>query len=282
MSSARMPPRPSRARKCSQDRPRSWYGRSVPWNVARRRHRREPLGRLPGEQVAERPVGVHLDQRQVLLAAVDDLLQHLAGGQLALAAPADRLQRRLELPVVQLHPLPADPHQRHLQPGQLGQLLGADRAVADDQVDPEVDELLAGRTRSRRRPCRTAVLLRVRVVSFRPTALRPAQAGSCTPNPAACSRGAAWRRKSCASPGVERHRRRLGVQQRLVQRREQPDGAAEPGQQRLVGSARQPGHPGAGPQVARPAGRGWGRRPTAARTPAPSRRCPAPARSAGS
>ena len=32
-------------------------------------------------------VGVHLDQRQVLLAAVDHLLEHLARGQLALAPP---------------------------------------------------------------------------------------------------------------------------------------------------------------------------------------------------
>ena len=37
-----------------------------------------------------------------------------------------------------------------------------------------------------------------RVVSRMPMLLRPAHAGSCTPYPAACSRGAAWRRKSYA------------------------------------------------------------------------------------
>ena len=73
---------------------------------------------------------------------LDHLLQHLAGGHLAGAPPVDRLERGPQLPVVQLDPLPANPHQRHLQPRQLGQLLGVHHAVADHQVDPEVDQLV--------------------------------------------------------------------------------------------------------------------------------------------
>ena len=43
---------------------------------------------------------------------------------------------------------------------------------------------------------RLAAFAAKRDVIFSPTALRPAHAGSCTPNPAACNSGAAWRRNS--------------------------------------------------------------------------------------
>ena len=123
--------------------------------AARRRSRRrvdrlEAAVGLAGEQVAEPAVGVHLDQRQVVVgrsvqAGQQRIRSRHGPGPAALEEP----QRGAEVPVVEFDPPAAQPDQRDLEPGQLGQLLGVQLLVADGQVVAEVDQVAAGRTSGR-------------------------------------------------------------------------------------------------------------------------------------
>ena len=208
----------------------------------------QPLGRLPGQQVAEQPVGVDLDQRQVLVAAVD----HLRSTSPAVSSPSRRRPTALSA-AFSCRSSSSTHWPRTRTSGTLSRASSASSSAVT-APSPITRSIRKSTSWSRPNPeSATArdepVFVRDRVVSFSPTALRPAHVGSCTPKPAACSSGAAWRRNSCASPGVERHRGRLGVAQRVVQQREQPDRPAQPGEQRLVGPLRQAGHPAARPQI---------------------------------
>ena len=140
MSSASTPPIPIRPRKSSQDRPRAWYGRSVPRKSVGTVHGGQPLRRLPGQQVAEPPVRGDGGHRHVLVGRVDTEpeAEQLGDGQLA--ATTGQPQRGLQAPRIELDPLPAQPHQRRLELGERGHLVGGEGVVADRHVVAEVGD----------------------------------------------------------------------------------------------------------------------------------------------
>ena len=277
--------RPARAGRgsCSQDRPRSWYGRSVPWKPAGvgigvSRSAACPESRSPSMPSASTSTSGRSSSPPSTTCCSTSP---------AVSSPSRRrptaLSAALSCRSSSSTHCPRTRTSGTLSRASSASSSAADRAVADHQVDPEVDQLLeaepgVGGGLAGRLSC-----CLVRVVSLSPTALRPAQAGSCTPKPAACSSGAACRRNSCASRGAQRHAARAAARSSAsCSAGKSRTARPEPGQQRLVGARRQAGHPAAGPQRRRRAGRGWDPRRTAGRTPAPSRPRPAPARSAGS
>ena len=103
--------------------------------AGRGRHRPQPVVGLAGQQVAQPAVGVHPDQRDLLVRAARSVpesqahpgRQRVRRGHRPGLVALEELQRRLQVRVVQLDPLAAQPDQRDLQPGQLGQLV-RDRA----------------------------------------------------------------------------------------------------------------------------------------------------------
>ena len=127
MSSASTPPSPARPRKSSQARPRSWYGRSAPSKVSGAGDRLEPLLGRAGEQVAEPAVGLDAARpagHPVVTAPGASIPSPSRSSSATLSSPgpADELQPGGQPPGVQLDPLAAQPDQRRLQLGQLGQL----------------------------------------------------------------------------------------------------------------------------------------------------------------
>src|SRR4029077_18978191 len=79
--------------------------------------RGEGVLRVTGKDVAKPAVGVYGGDREVLVGAAQAFQQDVPSGPLALAAAFQELQRRLEVALVQFHPLAADADQRDLQPG---------------------------------------------------------------------------------------------------------------------------------------------------------------------
>ena len=96
---------------------------------------------LAGEQITEPAVGVHLDQRQVVVGSVQADQQRVRSLHRPGLAALQEPQRRAEVPIVEFHPLAAQPDQRDLEPGQLGQLPWVQLLVADRQVVSEVDQV---------------------------------------------------------------------------------------------------------------------------------------------
>ena len=117
------------------------------------------------------------------------------------APPRSRnCKRRLEMPLVQLDPLAAEPDQRHFEPRQLSELGRIQRLVPDGELVPEVDEV--GQAELRRgRPSPGAAAVLDLVVSFSPSRDRRTQSGSMTPKPAPASSGPVSFRK-CRAPRV--------------------------------------------------------------------------------
>ena len=122
MSSARQAPRPSRSRKASQEKPRRWYGRSSP--AQRRPARRAARAARPGHRRAGRRASPCRRSRSPAAAAP----RAAAAGSCRSASPAVIVpppRRRNAQPGgeplrVQVDPAPAQPDQRHLDPGQVG------------------------------------------------------------------------------------------------------------------------------------------------------------------
>jgi len=105
---------------------------------------REPLVGPAGQQVAEPPVGIHLGQRQVTEGAVGPEpstskhgAEYLGGGHRARPLAFQELQRGLQVPVVEFHPLTAHPDERDLARGELGQFRSGEHLVAEGQVVAE-------------------------------------------------------------------------------------------------------------------------------------------------
>ena len=128
-------------------------------------------------------------------------------GRPTVSSPAERSSSQAggEPLRVQLDPLPAQPHQRGLQLGQGGQLVGGQRLVAEGQLPAVVDErvqaepAVGGATVPGRGPAAGRAAGR----RAAPTACRH-QPGSCTPNPAAASTGAPVAQEPVRAVGVER------------------------------------------------------------------------------
>ena len=209
MSSARMPPRPSSPRKDSQDSPRCWYGRSSPEKpagvgIGRSRWSAWPDSRSPSQPSASTPTsGISSSGRPgPSESQAHPGRQRVRRGHRPGLVALQELQRRLQVRVVQLDPLAAQPDQRDLQPGQLGQLV---RDRAPGRLLPRRTGSPPGRPGRtwprpprRRRAGRGARL--AWSASARAVALRT-QSGSSTPNPAPASSGPVSLRNRNA-PGV--------------------------------------------------------------------------------
>ena len=114
-----------------------------PQRAAERRRsgdRREPPVGLAGEQVAKPAVRLHRHDRQVIFAA-QPRQQRVARRHRARETAFQEPQRRLQVPVIQLDPLTADPDERDLEPGELREFLRVQCLIADRQVVAEVDEV---------------------------------------------------------------------------------------------------------------------------------------------
>ena len=181
------------------------------------------------------------------------------------------LQGGLQLLLAQFHPLAAQPHQRDLEPGQLGQVIRVQRLVAEGQLVVEVHHVREAEARrdaaaAGRGDRDFAVIRRLR------RRLR-AQSGSRTPKPAPDSSGADSRRNRSA-PAVS-SRAAVGA---AVRSSVSSSGNSREARPRPVSSSSwgwlMPAdpQPAAPPRCRRRAG-GWGRRRTAARTP-PARSLP--------
>src|SRR5262249_43661309 len=108
--------------------------------------RREPAVGLAGQQVAEPAVGVDLGHRDAVaraeeLRAAQPGGKRVRGSHSPALAPLEVLQRGLQVPVVELHPLAPQPDQRDLEPGQFLQFVRVQDLVADGQLIPEIDQV---------------------------------------------------------------------------------------------------------------------------------------------
>ena len=93
-------------------------------------------------------------QRQLLRRQQPDHPQRVAGGHRA-AAPAQERQPGGEPLRVQVDPAPAQPDQRHLDPGQVGQLVLGEHPPAERQPPPVVDDATPGWRSRRAAPARS-------------------------------------------------------------------------------------------------------------------------------
>ena len=120
-------------------------GPQLAGEAGRGRHRPQPVVGLAGQQIAQPAVGVHPDQRDLLVgfarAQAQPGRQRVRRGHRPGLVALQELQRRLQVRVVQLDPLAAQPDQRDLQPGQLGQLVRIERLVAHGHVVTEVHQV---------------------------------------------------------------------------------------------------------------------------------------------
>jgi hypothetical protein len=206
-------------------------GAQLAVEAGRRLDRFEPAVGPAGEQVAEPAVGVHLDQRQVVVGSVQAGQQRVRSPHRPGLAALQEPQRRAEVPVVEFHPLAAQPDQRDLEPGQLGQLPGVQLLVADRQVVAEVDQVAEAELRVGHRPARG---------SPGPGGELESEPGPAHPVRQQHAEPGAGQQRRCLPEEAERL---LGVQcylgrrraaQRPVQLGEEPGGPAQPGQQLLL------------------------------------------------
>jgi hypothetical protein len=118
MSSARTAPIPR------QPAPLVWPER--PAEARGRLRRREPLVGPTGQQVTEPAVGVHFGQRQLAGRPAgadcwaDGRAKHLGGGHRPRPLAREKLERGLQVPAIEFHPLAAEADKRQLALGQLG------------------------------------------------------------------------------------------------------------------------------------------------------------------
>ena len=237
MSSARMAPTPSRPRNESQDKPALLVRPQRAGEAVRRLHRTQAAGRparTAGRRASRRRPPRPAPGRRASPSAPDRRAEHLGRGHRAGPLAFKELQRGLQVPVVEFHPLPADADERNLEPGQLGQLFRGQHLVADCQVVAEVHEVLQAELARPGRRGRAA-LDEDLAVSFRPSRALRAQSGSSTPNPAPDSSGPVSRRNSSA-PAVS-SATRAGAASRSAPSSAGNSRAAapRPGQQFLLG-----------------------------------------------
>ena len=258
MSSARMPPRPSSPRKDSQDSPRCWYGRSSPEKpagvgIGRSRWSAWPDSRSPSQPSASTPTSGTSSSgppAPVPESQAHPGRQRVRRGHRPGLVALEELQRRLQVRVVQLDPLAAQPDQRDLQPGQLGQLVGIERLVAYCHVVPEVHQVTQAEPGYPRPGGRRA-------------GRGPAPRGQLQPEPGLAhpvrqqhaEPGAGQQRPGLLEEperarGVHLHQGGRRLAQRVVEVAEEPGGGAQAGQQLLhrVAAGREPGAE-AGPDV---------------------------------
>ena len=205
-----------------------------------RRHGPQPPVGLPGQQVAQPAVGVHADQRDVGVRAAEAGRQRVGCGHRPGLTALEELQRRLQVRVVQLDPLAAQPDQRDLQPGQFGQLGRVERLVAHGQVVPEVHQVAQAELRPGDRRARGALRpggqLQPEACLAHPVGQQHAEAGAGQQRRGLLEEPERTRR-------VQLHQGRGGLAQRVLELAEEPGGAAQPGQQFLhrVAARRDPG-----------------------------------------
>ena len=221
---------------------------------------------LAGQQVAQPAVGVHPDQRDLLAGpsgsarsrAIQSRSQAHPGRQRVRRGhrpglvALEELQRRLQVRVVQLDPLAAQPDQRDLQPGQLGQLVRIERLVAHCHVVPEVHQVTQaepghGRPGGRRagRGPGPRGQLQPEPGLAHPVRQQHAEPGAGQQRPGLLEEPERARR-------VHLHQGGSRLAQRVVELAEEPGGGAQAGQQLLhrVTAGGEPG-PLAGPDVGR-------------------------------
>ncbi len=189
MSSASTPPRPSPDRKLSQASPRSWYGRSVasrPGGVASGVSRRSacPDSRSPSAPSASTASS----------GSSSSLWTISRSRSAALASPV-RLPSTARNAALSCLSSSSTHWPRTLTSGTLSR---ASSASSSSLIvsSPTARSTRKSSSSAMPKPWPAAAdCVLVLVVSFSPSRVRPAQRGSCTPNPAACSSGAAERRK---------------------------------------------------------------------------------------
>ena len=206
---------------------------------------------LAGEQVGEPAVGVHVDQREVVVGPVQAGLQRVRSAHRAGPAALQEAQCRAQVPVVEFHPLAAQPDQRDLEPGQLVQFVGVQLLIADGQVVAELDQVIQAELRVGHRSARRLP---------RPGGELEAEPGLAHPvrqqhaEPGAGQQRRRLPEEAERALGVHPHLGRGGGTQRPVKLGEQPGGPAQPGQQfllRVLDPGGQPGRGCSGPDVGR-------------------------------
>ena len=242
--------------------------------AGRGRHRPQPVVGLTGQQVAQPAVGVHPDQRDLLIGLSGSVQsqahpgrQRVRRGHRPGLVALQELQRRLQVRVVQLDPLAAQPDQRHLQPGQLGQLVRVERLVAHCHVVPEVHQVTQaepghGRPGGRRagRGAGPRGQLQPEPGLAHPVRQQHAEPGAGQQRPGLLEEPERARR-------VHLHQGGSRLAQRVVELAEEPGGRTQAGQQLLHRIAvRRRARPRGRPRRRRRRPSGSGRRRIAART----------------
>ena len=205
-----------------------------------------PVG-LPGQQVAQPAVCRDRRDLEILFRTAQPGDQHVAGPHHALAAALHEGQRSPQVPVVEFHPLPADPDQGDLELGQLGELGGVQRGVADRQVVAELDQVVQAEPRAARGPGRrrgAAGDPPGRELEAEPGLAGPVGQEHAEPGPG--QQRAGLLQEPERPGGVQRDRRGRRIPQRGLQLTEQPRGRAQPGQQFLVRAGDPARRPAAG------------------------------------
>ena len=221
-----MPPRPRPPRKREPAQPPLLVGPQRPGEAGGRRHRLQPPVGLAGQQVAQPAVGVHVDQRD--LVGAQPGRHGVGGGHRARRVALQELQRGLQVRLVQLDPLAAQPDQRDLEPGQFGQFGRVERLIADRHVVPEVHQVTQAEPRPRDRRARGGLgpggQLEPEPRLAHPVGQQHPEPGRGQQRPGFLQEPERPRRVQ-----LQHDRRRLA--QRLLQLGEQPGRGAQPGQQ---------------------------------------------------
>ena len=216
-------------------KPALLVGPQRPGEARGRRHRRQPPVGLPGQQVAEPAVGVHADQRDLVAGAAlgqsEAGQQRVGGRHRARLTALQELQRGLEVRLVQLDPLAAQPDQRDLEPGQLGQLGRVDHLVADGHVVAEVHQVAEPEPGLGDRRAGRGGLGPGGQLEPEPGLAHPVRQQHPEPGPGQQRPG--FLQEPERARGVQLQHRRLRLAQRVLQLAEQPGGGAQPGQQLL-------------------------------------------------
>ena len=216
-------------------KPALLVGPQRPGEARGRRHRRQPPVGLPGQQVAEPAVGVHADQRDLVAGAAlgqsEAGQQRVGGRHRARLTALQELQRGLEVRLVQLDPLAAQPDQGGLEPGQLGQLGRVDHLVADGHVVAEVHQVAEPEPGLGDRRAGRGGLGPGGQLEPEPGLAHPVRQQHPEPGPGQQRPG--FLQEPERARGVQLQHRRLRLVQRVLQLAEQPGGGAQPGQQLL-------------------------------------------------
>ena len=201
-------------------------------------HRPQPPVHLAGQQVTQPAVGVHADQRDVLVRTAQADGQRVGRRHRPGRGTLEELQRGLDVRVVQLHPLPAQPDQRDLEPGQLRQFLRVKRLVADGHVVAEVHQVtqaeLRPGDRGSGRALRAGGQLQAEPRLAHPVRQQHAEPGAGKQRPGLLEEPERARR-------IQLHQGRGRLAQRVLELAEQPHARAQPGQQLLHRVAPEPG-----------------------------------------